>query len=459
MRGLSALFAGMVLSATPLAADDHVPSLADLVARLQPSVVNISITRYVKTPAPGGNIVSQDSVAEKTVQSSGFFIDASGVILTNRHVVVDASEIVVRLNDRSRLRAALLAQDTTNDIALLKVNAGKPVPPLKFGNSDRLRPGDPIFIIGNPLGLGSTVTAGIISALDRNTPDSEAASFLQIDAALNIGNSGGPVFDMHGEVIGVSTALATPENGTGSVGLGLAIPANDARFVIDRLLAAGRVELGWIGIHVQPLTADLAAALHLPGVSGAIVTRVDKGSPAARANLMSGDVVTKVDGDEMPGPRALNRKIASITDGSVSRVAIWREGTEVTIPITVGHVSPNSTTSKGTIPDVSTKPRVERGDLGLALAPLTDAARARLGLSVDQTGVLVEDVLAESAAWDRGITSGSAILMVDKYQVASAHDVFAQIDEARRRKEALVLVLIEDARGRRWAALPLSSAS
>lgn len=211
MRGLPSLIAGLVLLAQPSAADEHVPPLADLVARLQPSVVNISITRYVKTPAPAGNIVSQDSVAEKTVQSSGFFIDGSGIILTNRHVVVDASEIVVRLHDNSRLRASLLAQDTTNDIALLKINPGKSVPPLTFGNSDLLRPGDRIFIIGNPLGLGSTVTAGIISALDRNTPDSESASFLQIDAALNIGNSGGPVFDIHGEVIGVSTAFHTGE--------------------------------------------------------------------------------------------------------------------------------------------------------------------------------------------------------------------------------------------------------
>jgi serine protease Do len=458
LRGLPALVAGLALFALPLAADDNVPSLADLVERLQPSVVNISITRHVKTPAPSGNIVSQDSVAEKTVQSSGFFIDGSGVILTNRHVIIDASEIVVRLHDGSPLRASLLAQTTSNDIALLKVDAGKPVPPLKFGNSDLLRPGDPVFIIGNPLGLGSTVTSGIISALDRNTPDSESASFFQIDAALNVGNSGGPIFDMHGEVIGVSTALVTPENGAGSVGLGLAIPANDARFVIDRLLATGRVELGWIGIHVQPVTADVAAALRLPGVFGAIITRVDRDSPAARASLMNGEIVIKVDGEGISGPRALNRKIASITDGSVSRVVIWRGGTEVTVPVTVGHVLPDSAMPKDVMPILATKPRVERRDLGLTLAPLTDAARVRLGLSAEQSGVLVEDVLAESAAWDRGITSGSAILMVDGHEVTSGSDVFMQIDEARRRKGDSVLVLIEDAHGRSWTALPLSSA-
>jgi serine protease Do len=320
---LSAIAVALVAFALPLSAEDREP-LADLVARLQPSVVNITVTRYVRTPAPAGNIVSQDTVTEKTVQSSGFFIDASGVIVTNRHIIADASEIVVRLSDKSRLRASLVADDTSNDIALLKVNAGKPLPALKLGNSDLLRPGDPIFIIGNPLGLGSTVTAGIVSALDRNTPDSESASFIQIDAALNIGNSGGPVFDQSGEVIGISTALATPKNGAGSVGLGFAIPANDARFVVDRLLTTGHVELGWIGIHVQPLTADLATTLQLPRASGAIITRVDNDSPAARAGLGNGDVVLKVDGDEASGPRALNRKLASIKSGAVSQIVNWR---------------------------------------------------------------------------------------------------------------------------------------
>jgi serine protease Do len=167
-------------------------SIADLVNELQPSVVNITITRNMKTQGTGGNIVTQDKIEEKKVQSSGFFINSSGVILTNRHVIADAGEIVVTLHDGSRLRASVVAEATSNDIALLKVSAGKPVPTAKFGDSDLLRPGDPVFLIGNPLGLGSTVTSGIVSAVDRNTPDSESASFIQIDAALNLGNSGVP---------------------------------------------------------------------------------------------------------------------------------------------------------------------------------------------------------------------------------------------------------------------------
>ena len=186
------------------------------------------------------------------------------MVLTNRHVIADATEIIVTLHDATRLRASVIAAATTTDIALLKVNAGKKVAALKFGNSDILRPGDPVFIIGNPLGLGSTVTAGIVSAVDRNTPDSETASFFQIDAALNVGNSGGPVFDTQGNVVGVSTALVTPENQAGSVGLGLAIPGNDVRFTLDRLLKFGRVQLGWIGIHVQPVTTDITAAVGIP---------------------------------------------------------------------------------------------------------------------------------------------------------------------------------------------------
>jgi serine protease Do len=288
---LVALAALAALLSTSFADEAPRQSAADLIASLQPAVVNISIVRHTKTVAPAGNIATQDVTAETRVQSSGFFIDPNGIVLTNRHVIADTSEIIVTLHDSSRLRAAIMAVDTTDDIALLKVNAGNPVPFLRFGNSDLLRPGDPAFIIGNPLGLGSTVTAGIVSAVDRNTPDSEAASFIQIDAALNVGNSGGPVFDRAGNVVGVSTALATPNNQAGSVGLGLAIPGNDARFIKDRLMAFGRIQLGWTGIHVQPVTTDIAAALQLPMVSGSIITRIDTDSPAARAQLDAGDIM------------------------------------------------------------------------------------------------------------------------------------------------------------------------
>ena len=434
-------------------------SAADLIGRLQPSVVNILIIRHTKTTAPAGNIATQGTTAETTVQSSGFFVDPAGVILTNRHVVADATDIIVTLHDASRLRASIVAADTTDDIALLKVNAGNPVPFLRFGNSDLLRPGDPVLIIGNPLGLGSTVTRGIVSAVDRNTPDSEAASFVQIDAALNVGNSGGPVFNQVGEVVGVSTALATPGNQSGSVGLGLAIPGNDARFIKDRLMASGQVRLGWIGIHVEPVTTDVAVALHLPAVSGSVITRVDADSPAAHARLGPGDVIVDVDGDNVPGPRALNRKIASLAEGSASHIALWRAGNQLTASVTIGVLPGDSAAPTRVGSDLPANSHIDRADLGLSLAPLTDDARSRLGMDAQQGGVLVEGVATNTTAWERGITSRSVIIMVDGQFVTSPHDVLHIIEEAERGNHAFVLLLVEGARGMHWIPLPLRQTS
>jgi serine protease Do len=441
-------------AALSASADERPQSTADMIATLQTSVVSISVTRITKTEAPAGNIVSQDSVAEKKFQSSGFFVDASGVILTNQHVIVDASDIIVTLHDTSRLRASIMAADTTNDIALLKVNAGKPVPALKFGNSELLRPGDPVFIIGNPLGLGSTVTAGIVSALDRNTAESESASFFQIDAALNTGNSGGPVFNKEGDLVGVSTALVTPEHQGGSVGLGLAIPGNDARFIMDRLRAFGRVQLGWIGIHVQPVTADIAAALRLPVVSGSIITRIDDDSPAARAHLTDGDIILKVDGDEMPGPRVLNRKIAGIVKGNISRISIWRAGTQQTLSVTID-LQPVNSPAKPLVSNLQEKPHIDRRDLGLTLAPLPDDVRAKLSMPAQGTGVLVEGVALNSVASDRGVTVGSVIVKVERQSVTSPGEVLRSIEDARQSNRAFVMLLIANTQGLHWIPLPL----
>ena len=212
------------LTLFPARAELPAASTADLIATLQPAVVNISIVRYVRTEAPEGNMVGQATIAEHRIQGSGFFIDSAGIIVTNKHVITDAGDIIVILHDTTRLRASVAATATQSDIALLKVNTGRAVPTVTFGDSDDMRPGDPVFVIGNPFGLGSTVTAGIVSALDRNVVESQSGSFFQIDAALNPGNSGGPVFDKNGKVVGVSTALVNPGNENSSVGLGLAIP-------------------------------------------------------------------------------------------------------------------------------------------------------------------------------------------------------------------------------------------
>jgi serine protease Do len=429
-----------------------------VIATVRPAVVNITIVTHDTTEPVVGNIAGQPTAAERGSQSSGFFIAPSGIIVTNRHVILGASEITATLQDGTRLRACLMASASQSDIALLRVNAGKPVPALAFGESDGLRPGDPVFVIGNPLGLNGTVTSGIVSALDRNTPDSGFGPFFQIDASLNHGSSGGPVFSADGTVVGVATALYSPGGETGSVGLGLAIPASDAKFIVEQLLATGRVKLGWIGVHVEPVTADLAAAVRLPAVAGWMITDMSDDSPAARAGLVAGDVVLKAGDGDLRAPRSLNRAIAGSTIGSVTKLVIWRDGAQLTVPVVIGESPADAAAAKPALPPPCDAARPGRRELGLVLGPLTKDARAKLGLTPRQAGVLVVDVLANTPAADRSIVAGTLILNVNRHAVASLADVQSGIDAARAAGSASVLVLVRDPQGLRWVALALERA-
>ncbi len=462
MKRLARKTAARIVAATALVACVPLATAAgqddprrELIATLQPAVVNITIVIRERTGPVGGNMVSQPTVAEHTAQSSGFFVRASGIIVTNRHTVAAATEITVGLHDGTRLKACILASAAQSDIALLRVSAGKPMPTVAFGDSDALHPGDPIFVIGNPLGLGNTVTAGIVSALDRNTDDSGFSSFLQTDAPLNHGNSGGPVFAADGSVVGIATALYTPEGETGSVGLGLVIPANDASFVVERLLQHGRLELGWIGAHVQPVSADIAAAVKLPAAVGAIVTEVHDDSPATRAGLRPGDVILRVAEDGGSGPRTLSRAIAGSPVGGVIKLVVWRDGTLLSVPIVVASSPADKAPPKWAASVMCEPPGAPRGDLGLVLGPITEAVRGKLGLDPHAAGVLVNDVAANSVAADRGIAAGSVIENVQQRSVAAPADVRSAIAAARADRRGFVLVLVRDAQGLRWVALPL----
>ena len=449
-----------------------VPALADtshpdagpaaLVASLLPGVVNIAITSYETTGGGTGNMVGQAQTVERRTLGSGFIVDPSGLIATNRHVVAKSHDIVVVLHDGTRLRATLLAAAAQADLALLQVHPSRPLPVVSFGDSDTARPGDPILVIGNPLGLGSTVTSGIVSALDRNTVESEAVSFLQIDAALNTGNSGGPVFNAQGKVVGVSTALFSPTGAAGSVGLGFAIPGNDAKFILRRLGEKNGMRLGWIGVHVQRLVPDVAVSVGLPSpdpgapAAGCIVTAVDPDSPAAAAGLHDGDVILDIAGEVTAEPRLLNRIVASSDIGASLALTIWRGAGRQSVTLKVMESAADIAAAKsGGLDRLDPAPRADRPDLGLLLGPVDADARARLGLLPSQAGVLVTNVVPHSEAAEHDVTAGALILNIDRQPAAAPADIQPRIDAARAAKRDAILLLIADQQGRRWISLSL----
>lgn len=452
------LLAAVALLAFPPAFGQPATSSADLITGLLPEVVNLSLTKYEKAPAAPGNMTSQPSVTQERTQASGFIIDPSGIIVTNRHAVSDAGDIMVILDDGTHLRGTVLAAAPQSDIALLKVNADRPLQSVRFGDSDKLRPGDPVYVIGNPFGFGSTVTSGIVSALDRETPESGAGSFIQIDAALNRGNSGGPVFNPRGEVVAISTALYSPAPETGFVGIGYAIPVNDARFIIDQLRTGGRARLGWIGSHVQPVSADIAAAVSLGAPTGSIVLHVGDGTPAAHAGLTAGDIILKVGDSDAPKPLILNREIEQSPIGSTVALTIWRAGASQVLPVIISESPADTTGPKADAGTVRQEVRVARDDLGLIVGPVTEEISHTLGLAaVPGVGVAVSRVVANSVAADHGIAPGTLILNIDRQPVTSSADVQQRIDTARSNRRAFVLLLVQDRSGLHWVSLPLSA--
>ncbi len=442
-----ALVAVVLLGLSP-AIGQPTGSSAKMIAALLPEVVNLSVTKYDKPPAATGNMISQPSIKEDKAQASGFIIDSSGLIVTNRHAVGDAAEITVTLNDGTRLRGTVLTAVTQSDIALLKVNAERPLPSVKFGDSDKLCPGDPGYVIGNPFGFDSTITSGIVSALDRDMPESETGSFIQTDAALNRGNSGGPIFNQHGEVIAISTALYSAAPDTGFVGIGYAIPANDARFIINRLRANGQVKLGWIGAQVQAVTTDIAAAVGLATPAGSIVLDVGSDSPATHAGLSPGDIILKIDDRSVLNPRILNREIAESRIVSTVALRVWRDRALQVLPVTIGESPADLTGAKTATGEVRQQPRVARDDLGLVVGPITEEIMQELGLAPGPSaGVAVRRVVANSVADDHGIARGSLILNIDRQPVTSSSDLQQRIDAARSERRGFLLLLLRNRSG------------
>ena len=316
---------------------------------------------------------------------SGFLIDPAGYIVTNRHVIAAAYKVTVTLNDGQPYPGTVVATNERPDLALLKIEAGHPLPTVPWADSDKMRIADSVFAIGNPLGLAISISVGVVSALNRNMKETTYDDFIQTDAAINHGNSGGPLFNLRGEVIGVNWALVSPSATSGSIGLGLAIPANDAAFVADHMRRYGKLRAGFVGIRLQQVTPDMAAALHLDNTDGGIVTIVRPGGPADAVGLRPGDVVLQFGARHTTDVRALLRAMSTTLPGTTSPMAVWRDGQTRTVQVAVADW-PKGTEAldpagEPVMPDRGQ--RMSAPDLGLRLAAITDQARQSFKLSAE----------------------------------------------------------------------------
>jgi serine protease Do len=418
-----------------------------------PAVVSISTWKV--HPAAGPD----DTSRRVKVYASGFIIDPSGIIVTNKHVVDGALELHVIFSDGERAPARLLAAAAMLDLALLKVDVGHALPALKWGDSDALQVGDPVLTIGNQLGIGTAVSAGIVSGLNRDLKDSPFDSYIQTDATINHGNSGGPLVDHDGNVVGIDTALYNPEENGGFIGIGFAIPSGTARFVVRFLLDPDRPEPGWIGVTLQDMTERLAQALGVAGPAAAIVSGVDPTGPAALASLRPGDVLEKIDGVPQSDSRAFMRSIVKLPVRTPVHLTVWRAGREQDVTVTV-MPWPNFMPAEGVIRAEATQTMmIERApDPGVRLAPITDAARKRYGIDPHLAGALVSAVEPDCEARDLGIVPGDVITDVQGQPVATPDDVRQAIQTAHRERRPYLAVLLTARNGPRWVSLSIGSA-
>ena len=463
-------------------------SFADLAAALQPAVVNISSTQAAEKRAdrggpeipqfPPGSPFEQffkdfldrnrpgqgrrppqgengPGGGRATSLGSGFIIDPAGYIVTNNHVIDGADEISVTLTDNTTLKAKLIGKDERVDLALLKVESDKPLTAVPFGDSDAARVGDWVLAIGNPFGLGGSVTAGIVSARGRDIRQGPYDDFIQTDAAINRGNSGGPLFNMAGEVIGINTAIYSPSGG--SVGIGFSVPANLAKAVVAQLREFGKARRGWLGVSIQQVTPDIAESLGLKDATGALVGRVNEGGPAETAGIKGGDVILRFNNQDVKEMRTLPRVVAETPVGKAVPVLLWRDGKQVTVQASVGELPDDIQQASATSTTAPTPPRnVEIAGLGAKLAPITDDLRTQFKLGADQKGVVVTDVTTDGPAATRGLKPGDVIVEVQQQPVSTPAEVAERMDRYRKQNRKTVLMLVQSGEGLRWIPVPLA---
>src|SRR5579872_3729999 len=454
-----------VAPAAPAAAQAKPTNLADLVDQVADAVVNISATQTVDdseaTPdLPKGTPFDEmfeeffkhhglnPAPRARRAQSlgSGFVIDPSGIVITNNHVIGDANDIMVIFTDGRKLKAKIVGKDPKVDVAVLKVESDKPLKTVKFGDSDKMRVGDGVMAVGNPFGLGETVTAGIISARNRNIDSGPYDDFLQTDASINKGNSGGPLFNLQGEVIGINTAILSPSGG--SIGIGFATPSDTVQPVIAQLEQFHETRRGWLGVRIQNVDDQIADSLGLGSTRGALVAAVDDKGPAKPAGIESGDVIVKFNGKDIKESRDLPKIVASTPVGTEVDVVVVRKGQEITKRVTLGRLEDGEKSELANKGDEtpSDKP-VNARVFGMELSGLSADLRKNFQIKDNVKGVVVSSVEPNSPAAEKGLRPGDVIQEVNQVAVNDPKEVSQEIDAAKKAGKKTALLLVSNAQG------------
>jgi serine protease Do len=489
------------LAVSPLAFADPItpgtvalPSFAPIVKQVLPAVVNISVTQQANAalgdddgddqqagpnqgmpqgfpPSPFDDFLRRffqqqqqqgQGFAVPRGQSvalgSGFIIDPAGYIVTNNHVVDHADKVTVIFQDGTRHPAKVIGRDPKTDLALIKIDAKDPLPYVSWGDSSQAQVGDWVLAVGNPFGLGGTVSTGIISARSRDIHEGPYDDFLQIDASINRGNSGGPDFNLNGQVVGINTAIYSPNGG--SVGIGFAIPSSMAKPVIEQLRASGKVQRGWIGVQIQDVTPDIAKNLGLPSASGALVADVTAGGPAEKAGFKQGDVILSYNGQAIAKVRDLPIAVAQTPVGQKAEIKLWRQGSQLTLDPVIAAMPDTQAIAKADAPSQGggNAPVQTSRALGLKLAPLTPDLRRQAGVPADVKGVIVTGVADDSPLADIGVQPGDVIVAVNQQPAGSPQDLAAKFDALSKDKSGnKTLLLLINRRGiNQYVALSFS---
>ena len=462
-------------------------SFADLAEKLQPAVVNVSTTQTVKgdqhadrtnpdlPQLPPGSPFEEffkdffnhnkqqqnadpdsDTTRKATSLGSGFIIDPAGYVVTNNHVIADADEITVILHDNTSLKAEVVGRDTKTDIAVLKVKADKPLTAVDWGDSDKSRVGDWVLAIGNPFGLGGTVTAGILSARQRDINSGPYDDFLQTDASINRGNSGGPMFNMDGAVIGINTAIYSPSGG--SIGIGFAIPSSLAKVVVGELIteADHTVHRGWLGVRIQGVTDEIADSLGLDKAKGALVASVTDNGPAQAAGIQPGDVILTFDGKPVQDMRHLPRLVAETPVDKTVPVTIWRKRQQTVVQVKVARLTETETAAAQDKPEPPPKPAADTvSALGLTLSDVTPELKQKYSLGDDARGAVVVDVAKDGPGAEKGLKPGDVIMEAAQDEVKTATQVAGKVADAKKSGRKSILLLVERQGDLRFVAIRL----